>query len=80
MRRDDIDVLFDYICCANHRLLDSAGRLANDRFVEKTAVTTRDLLAMLVHELDVEWSWRKNLRIRRSPTNGGRCGSSWCTS
>ena len=64
MRRDDIDVLFDYMYWANHKLLGSAGGLAEDRFVEKTAITTRDLRATLVHELDVEWSWRENLRGR----------------
>jgi uncharacterized damage-inducible protein DinB len=70
MRTDDIDVLFDYMYWANHKLLSSASRLAQDRFMDKTTVTTRDLRATLVHELDVEWSWRQNLRGRIGPDDG----------
>ncbi len=64
MRKDDVSVLFDYMYWVNHRLLDRAGRLTSEGFVESAAVTTRNLRATFVHELDVEWSWRENLRGR----------------
>jgi uncharacterized damage-inducible protein DinB len=60
----DIDSLFDYVYWANGRLLDAVERLTPGQFVEPTVVTTRDLRSTLVHELDVEWSWRLNLQGR----------------
>jgi uncharacterized damage-inducible protein DinB len=65
MRRDDIATLFDYLYWANRRLLATATRLTTDRFVAPTDLTVRDLRATLVHELDVEWSWR--LRLQGQP-------------
>lgn len=62
MRRSDIVLLFDYMYWVNHRLLDSAAQLAPGQFTSPSTATTRDLRATLVHELDVEWSWRLNLR------------------
>lgn len=61
MRKVDIVHLFEYLYWANARLLDAAVLLPVERFTEPTSVTTRDLRATLVHELDVEWSWRLNL-------------------
>ena len=61
MRKADIVHLFDYLYWVNGRLLDAAATLDADRFTAPTTVTTRDLRATLVHELDVEWSWRMNL-------------------
>lgn len=54
--------LFDYMYWVNARLLDAAERLPPDRFLASSTLTTRDLRATLVHELDVEWSWRLNLQ------------------
>jgi uncharacterized damage-inducible protein DinB len=62
MRKADVLVLFDYMYWANWRLLDLADRLSTAEFVASSAVTTRGLRATLVHELDVEWSWRLRLR------------------
>jgi uncharacterized damage-inducible protein DinB len=61
MRAEDVAILFDYMYWVNGRLVDTAGELDPDAFVEPTTVTTRSLRATLVHELDVEWSWRQNL-------------------
>ena len=56
--------LVDYMYWVNHRLLDAADGLPPEAFVQGTTVTTRPLRATLVHELDVEWSWRLNLQGR----------------
>jgi uncharacterized damage-inducible protein DinB len=66
MERTDIDSLFDYMYWANDRILDAAELLTPDAFIAPSVVTTRDLRSTLVHELDVEWSWRLNLQGRLS--------------
>jgi uncharacterized damage-inducible protein DinB len=66
MNRTDIDSLFDYLYWVNWRLLDAAEALTVVQFTAPPATTTRDLRATLVHELDVEWSWRLNLQGRMS--------------
>jgi uncharacterized damage-inducible protein DinB len=62
MRKADLEHLVDYMYWVNGRLLDAAGQLTNDELLAATDVTTRNLRATLVHELDVEWSWRLNLQ------------------
>jgi uncharacterized damage-inducible protein DinB len=60
MRPTDIAALFDHLYWVRDRTL--AG--ANDPtvpFVDPKPPTLRDLRATLVHELDVEWSWRVRL-------------------
>ncbi|MDQ3541882.1 MAG: hypothetical protein M3440_14470, partial [Chloroflexota bacterium] len=64
VRHPDIVTLFDFMYWVNHRLLDAADRLALEQFSAPSTTTTRDLRATLVHELDVEWSWRLNLQNR----------------
>jgi len=66
MRKTDVLTLFDYMYWVNERVLDAAGQLGAEEFVAPSNVTTRDLRATLVHELDVEWSWRLNLQGRLS--------------
>jgi uncharacterized damage-inducible protein DinB len=62
MDRASVVHLFDYMYWVNLRLLDEAARLASEQFTAPSASTTRDLRATLVHELDVEWSWRLSLQ------------------
>jgi uncharacterized damage-inducible protein DinB len=64
MRKADVLHLFDYLYWVNGRLLDAAARLAPGQLTAPPAAATRDLRATLVHELDVEWSWRLNLQGR----------------
>lgn len=62
MRQDDMRVLFDHCYWAVGRVLAAADRLPTDRFAEAAGATVRGLRATLVHELDVEWSWRLRLQ------------------
>jgi uncharacterized damage-inducible protein DinB len=66
MRKSDVMSLIDYMYWANERILDAAERLSTEAFLATTSLTTRSLRATLVHELDVEWSWRLNLQSRLS--------------
>lgn len=64
VRQREMVMMFDYRYWVTRRLLDATGRLPPAAFLAPTAVATRDLRATLVHELDVEWSWRLNLQGR----------------
>ncbi len=72
MQRSDILVLFDYMYWANRRLLDTADLLPPEQFTTPATATTtsRNLRATLVHELDVEWSWRLRLQNRGDEDGG----------
>jgi uncharacterized damage-inducible protein DinB len=65
VNKADVQSLFDWLYWVNHRLLDAAEGLDDTAFRAPSKVTTRSLRETLVHELDVEWSWRENLRGRR---------------
>src|SRR4051812_26812505 len=62
MDAGEAQVLIDYIYWMRDRIFDSAAQVPAHEFLSTRAVTTRDLRATLVHELDVEWSWRERLR------------------
>ncbi len=65
MRDLHLSGLFDYLFWVTYRLLDAADRLSPEEFTATSTIGTRDLRATLVHELDVEWSWRRNLQGKR---------------
>ena len=58
--------LFDHLYWVRDRILTLADDPAV-RLTDEAPPTTRDLRATLVHELDVEWSWRVRLE-RADPT------------
>jgi uncharacterized damage-inducible protein DinB len=60
MRADDVTLLFDHLYFVRDRILDAAGR-APSALADPAPPTIRDLRTTLVHELDVEWSWRERL-------------------
>jgi len=61
MRPDDIAQLFDHLYWIRDRILAAADAPGVPLAAEAHA-TLRDLRSTLVHELDVEWSWRERLR------------------
>ena len=56
----DIAALFDHLYWVRDRILAAADDPAVP-FVDPAPPTIRDLRTTLVHELDVEWSWRVRL-------------------
>lgn len=62
MRSADIAVLVDYLYWMRDRVIAAATALGPETFVASGSVNGRDLRQTLVHELDVEWSWRQRLR------------------
>jgi uncharacterized damage-inducible protein DinB len=70
MKNPDVTLLFDYLYWLRDRVLTSAASLEHfDRATDDT-INGRDLRGTLVHELDVEWSWRGYL-IGVDPPLGG---------
>jgi uncharacterized damage-inducible protein DinB len=64
MQAAEVHLLFDHLYWMRDQILGAASE-ASKAFVEEEPVTIRDLRTTLVHELDVEWSWR--LRLQGSP-------------
>ena len=62
MRTSDAIELFEYLYWARDTILRAAAELSDDEFTSTETVTNRDLRATLVHELDVQWSWRERLK------------------
>ena len=60
MRADDLLILFDHLYFVRDTILATA-RHAPSALIDPAPATIRDLRTTLVHELDVEWSWRERL-------------------
>jgi uncharacterized damage-inducible protein DinB len=61
MRVAEATTLIDHLYWVRDRVLEQAAA-AGDALVSESPTTTRDLRTTLVHELDVQWSWRERLR------------------
>jgi uncharacterized damage-inducible protein DinB len=68
MRSTDIASLFEYLYWLRDRGLEKTAELAAPEFLDPGTVAYRDLRSTLVHELDVERSWR--LRLQGAPREG----------
>ena len=62
MRSSDATTLFDHLYWVSRRDPRRCRELDADEFTATDTVTNRDLRATLVHELDVQWSWRERLK------------------
>jgi uncharacterized damage-inducible protein DinB len=62
MNQTDLAPQIDYLYWLRDRILAQAARLEPNAWTATDTVTSRDLRATLVHELDVELSWRERLR------------------
>ncbi len=60
MHPTDIAALFDHLYWVRDRILAAADD-PSAPFADPSPPTLRDLRTTLVHELDVEWSWRVRL-------------------
>jgi uncharacterized damage-inducible protein DinB len=69
MQPTDIAALFDHLYWVRDRILAAADDPAAP-FIDPAPPTLRDLRATLVHDLDVEWSWRVRLAASDRTTFG----------
>lgn len=62
MRISEATTLIDHLYWTRDLVLDAAARLDTAAFTSTDTVSNRDLRTTLVHELDVQWSWRERLK------------------
>lgn len=61
MRHEEVGELIEYLFWVRDRILAASAELTNSEFQSRETVTTRDLRATLVHQLENEWAWRIRL-------------------
>jgi len=61
MRHAEVGELIEYLYWVRDSILEAAAALTESEFRSVDAVTTRDLRATLVHQLENEWAWRIRL-------------------
>jgi uncharacterized damage-inducible protein DinB len=61
MRREEVGALLDYLFWVRDRVMAATAALPEGGFQSDETVTTRDLRATLVHQLENEWAWRIRL-------------------
>ncbi len=71
MRIAEVNLLFEHLYWMRDRIIGNVRREPGS-FLDPTSITTRDLRATLVHELDVEWSWRERLARPAPPRAFGQ--------
>jgi uncharacterized damage-inducible protein DinB len=70
MRHDEMGELVDYLFWVRDQVLAATASLADAEFRSGETVTTRDLSATLVHQLENEWAWRIRLSEGEFPAEG----------
>lgn len=61
MRHEDVGELIEYLFWVRDRILKASAALTESEFRSGATVTTRDLRATLLHQLENEWAWRIRL-------------------
>ncbi|HEU4673509.1 MAG TPA: DinB family protein [Candidatus Limnocylindrales bacterium] len=61
MQQSDVLILFGHLYWIRDRILDAADE-EGVPLTDPRPATIRDLRTTLIHELDVEWSWRRRLQ------------------